>query len=108
MKKNQIKKSWIQKLNIYALPEMVFGDSYVSISNEKTGFTLNFNAFDALKACKDYYIKKNQLKLHSNVPRSDHFFDIVEKSENAVLNTKDFDLSEVKVVVANLWKDKKK
>ena len=33
------------------LPEMVFGDSVLEISNEAFDFKYNFNALDALKAC---------------------------------------------------------
>lgn len=31
-----------------APPEMIFGDNFVSIEHEKTGWGVNFNAFDAL------------------------------------------------------------
>lgn len=31
-----------------APPEMIFGDNYVMIEYEKTGWGINFNAFDAL------------------------------------------------------------
>lgn len=30
------------------LPEMIFGDNYVSIEHVATGWSINFNAFDAL------------------------------------------------------------
>jgi hypothetical protein len=33
------------------LPEMVFGDSCLEITNEALGFKYNFNAFDALNSC---------------------------------------------------------
>jgi hypothetical protein len=33
------------------LPEMVFGESCLEISNEAIGFKYNFNAWEALKAC---------------------------------------------------------
>ena len=36
-----------KKLGI-APPEMIFGDNYVMIEHEKTGWGINFNAFDAL------------------------------------------------------------
>ncbi|KAJ5888807.1 TIP41-like protein [Penicillium taxi] len=36
-----------QKLGI-APPEMIFGDNYVMIEHEKSGWGINFNAFDAL------------------------------------------------------------
>lgn len=36
-----------QKLGI-APPEMIFGDNYVAIEHEKSGWAINFNAFDAL------------------------------------------------------------
>ncbi|KAL4806971.1 TIP41-like family-domain-containing protein [Aspergillus unguis] len=36
-----------KKLGI-AVPEMIFGDNYVSIEHEKSGWSINFNAFDAL------------------------------------------------------------
>ncbi|KAJ5178923.1 TIP41-like protein [Penicillium capsulatum] len=36
-----------QKLGI-AVPEMIFGDNYVAIEHEKSGWGINFNAFDAL------------------------------------------------------------
>lgn len=29
-------------------PEMIFGDNYVAIEHEKSGWGINFNAFDAL------------------------------------------------------------
>lgn len=31
-----------------APPEMIFGDNFVSIEHEKSGWKINFNAFDAL------------------------------------------------------------
>ena len=31
-----------------ALPEMIFGDNFVKIEHEKTGWGITFNAFDAL------------------------------------------------------------
>ena len=36
-----------EKLGI-APPEMIFGDNYVAIEHEGTGWSINFNAFDAL------------------------------------------------------------
>lgn len=36
-----------QKLGI-APPEMIFGDNYVAIEHEKSGWGIGFNAFDAL------------------------------------------------------------
>lgn len=36
-----------KKLGI-APPEMIFGDNYVAIEHEKSGWSINFNAFDAL------------------------------------------------------------
>ncbi|KAJ5232760.1 TIP41-like protein [Penicillium chermesinum] len=36
-----------QKLGI-AVPEMIFGDNYLTIEHEKSGWGINFNAFDAL------------------------------------------------------------
>lgn len=36
-----------QKLGI-AVPEMIFGDNFLQIEDEKTGWGINFNAFDAL------------------------------------------------------------
>jgi len=36
-----------KKLGI-ALPEMIFGDNYVAIEHEKSGWAINFNSFDAL------------------------------------------------------------
>lgn len=36
-----------EKLGI-APPEMIFGDNYVAIEHEATGWSINFNAFDAL------------------------------------------------------------
>ena len=35
------------KLGI-AVPEMIFGDNVVAIEHAKTGWSINFNAFDAL------------------------------------------------------------
>ena len=40
------------KLQTTHLPEMVFGESFVSIQNAQTGVKLHFNALDALKAWK--------------------------------------------------------
>lgn len=31
-----------------APPEMIFGDNYVAIEDKKSGWSINFNAFDAL------------------------------------------------------------
>lgn len=36
-----------QKLGI-AVPEMIFGDNFLQIEHEKSGWGINFNAFDAL------------------------------------------------------------
>lgn len=36
-----------KKLGI-APPEMIFGDNYVAIEHEKSGWSINFNALDAL------------------------------------------------------------
>lgn len=36
-----------KKLGI-APPEMIFGDNYVAIEHEKSGWAIHFNAFDAL------------------------------------------------------------
>jgi type 2A phosphatase activator TIP41 len=36
-----------EKLGI-APPEMIFGDNYVEISHPSSGFSINFNAYDAL------------------------------------------------------------
>lgn len=36
-----------KKLGI-APPEMIFGDNYVAIEHEKSGWAINFNSFDAL------------------------------------------------------------
>ena len=36
-----------KKLGI-APPEMIFGDNYVMIEHEKSGWGINFNSFDAL------------------------------------------------------------
>lgn len=36
-----------KKLGI-APPEMIFGDNFVSIEHERSGWSINFNAFDAL------------------------------------------------------------
>lgn len=36
-----------KKLGI-APPEMIFGDNYVAIEHEHSGWSINFNAFDAL------------------------------------------------------------
>ncbi|XBH94857.1 hypothetical protein VPH35_085532 [Triticum aestivum] len=45
-------KGFEDKLQTTHLPEMVFGESFVSIQNAQTGVKLHFNALDALKAWK--------------------------------------------------------
>ncbi|SCV03919.1 LANO_0G07052g1_1 [Lachancea nothofagi CBS 11611] len=43
---------WETILGGLTLPEMIFGNSFVRIENEKKGWCLEFNALDALKAVK--------------------------------------------------------
>ncbi|KAE8783940.1 TIP41-like protein [Hordeum vulgare] len=45
-------KGYEDKLQTTHLPEMVFGESFVSIQHAQTGVKLHFNALDALKAWK--------------------------------------------------------
>ncbi|SCU91193.1 LADA_0F08614g1_1 [Lachancea dasiensis] len=45
-------EDWEVILGGLTLPEMIFGNSFVRIENEKTGWSLDFNALDALKAVK--------------------------------------------------------
>ena len=40
-------ESMTQKLGI-APPEMIFGDNFVTIEHEKSGWQISFNAYDAL------------------------------------------------------------
>jgi type 2A phosphatase activator TIP41 len=40
------------KLQTTHLPEMVFGESFVSLQHTETGVRLHFNALDALRAWK--------------------------------------------------------
>ncbi|SCW00137.1 LAFE_0B10264g1_1 [Lachancea fermentati] len=43
---------WGEQLSGLTLPEMIFGNSYVQIKNEKHDLCIQFNALDALKAVK--------------------------------------------------------
>ncbi|BFG41969.1 hypothetical protein CerSpe_282430 [Prunus speciosa] len=43
---------WEKKLETYHMPEMVFGDSCLALKHFKSGFTIHFNAFDALVGWK--------------------------------------------------------
>lgn len=43
---------WEKKLETYHMPEMVFGDSCLALKHVKSGFTIHFNAFDALVGWK--------------------------------------------------------
>ncbi|CEP64574.1 Tip41p LALA0_S12e02058g [Lachancea lanzarotensis] len=45
-------EQWEQILGPLALPEMIFGNSFVRIENAKHNWSLEFNALDALKAVK--------------------------------------------------------
>lgn len=45
-------QEWEDKLGTSHLPEMVFGDSCLSLSHVDSGVTIQFNAFDALKGWK--------------------------------------------------------
>jgi type 2A phosphatase activator TIP41 len=44
--------SFEDELQTTHLPEMVFGESFLSLQHTQTGIKLHFNAFDALKAWK--------------------------------------------------------
>ena len=44
--------SFEDKLQTSHLPEMVFGESFLSLQHAQTGARLHFNALDALKAWK--------------------------------------------------------
>ncbi|KAG9440304.1 hypothetical protein H6P81_020469 [Aristolochia fimbriata] len=46
------REQWEEKLVTSHLPEMVFGDSSLTLSHEKTGVKISFNAFDALSEWK--------------------------------------------------------
>ncbi|SCU96598.1 LAFA_0G07118g1_1 [Lachancea sp. 'fantastica'] len=45
-------EQWEQILGPLALPEMIFGNSFVRIENAKHNWSIEFNALDALKAVK--------------------------------------------------------
>ncbi|SCV02870.1 LAMI_0H03642g1_1 [Lachancea mirantina] len=45
-------EQWEEKLRGLALPEMIFGNSFVRVENKAHGFVMEFNALEALKAVK--------------------------------------------------------
>jgi type 2A phosphatase activator TIP41 len=40
---------WTEKIALVALPEMVFGYSFVTLKHLESGFEMSFNAYDALE-----------------------------------------------------------
>merc|ERR1712000_222686 len=42
-------EKWTDKIGLVALPEMVFGYSFVTLKHAESGFELSFNAYDALE-----------------------------------------------------------
>ncbi|EFA79042.1 hypothetical protein PPL_08512 [Heterostelium album PN500] len=46
------KEEWERELQLNELPEMVFGNNYVSVAREDNSFSIVFNTHDALSLCK--------------------------------------------------------
>eukprot|EP01132_Coremiostelium_polycephalum_P009734 gene9734-11955_t len=55
------KTNWEHELGLNSLPEMVYGNNFVRISNDKAGISIIFSPHDAMKQCK----KQPDLKVSS-------------------------------------------